>query len=180
MKQTSRTSTVADSGEGPEGPGSPLIFRPNWDPKGRKKFFETAPPSEGLDPPLRPRRNQFTETMRQSNPKQKNETPPRGLYLELETLTSCHGLIKDKNALIVVLSLVCLKIRSRNEEAINSTRNRIYLQPRPQGRGWIYSLKVFYFLLYRPRFFCICFWIDLVRVLATTGNTSAVAGYTRV
>ena len=26
----------------------------------------------------------------------------------------------------------------------------------------------------------ICFWIDLVRVLATTGNTSAVAGYTRV
>ena len=26
----------------------------------------------------------------------------------------------------------------------------------------------------------ICFWIDLVRLLATTGNTSAVAGYTRV
>ena len=25
-----------------------------------------------------------------------------------------------------------------------------------------------------------CFWIDLVRVLPTTGNTSAVAGYTRV
>ena len=41
-----------------------LIFRPNWGPKGRKKFFETAAPlsqglddlplplSEGLDPPL--------------------------------------------------------------------------------------------------------------------------------
>ena len=26
----------------------------------------------------------------------------------------------------------------------------------------------------------ICFWIDLVRLLATTGNTSAVARYTRV
>ena len=26
----------------------------------------------------------------------------------------------------------------------------------------------------------VCFWIDLARVLATTGNTSAVAGYTRV
>ena len=38
-------------------------------------------------------------------------------------------------------SLVCLEIRSRNEEAINSTRNRIY------------SLKVFYFLLYRRRYF---------------------------
>ena len=36
---------------------------------------------------------------------------------------------------------LCLEIRSRNEEAINSTRNRIY------------SLKVFYFLRYwRPYF----------------------------
>ena len=40
-----------------------------------------------------------------------------------------------KNALTVALSLVCLDIRSRNEEAINSTRNRIY------------SLKVFHSLL---------------------------------
>ena len=47
--------------------GAPLTFRPNWGPKGRKKFFRrlpppylrvwmTAPPpphlSEGLDPPL--------------------------------------------------------------------------------------------------------------------------------
>ena len=40
-----------------------------------------------------------------------------------------------KNALTVALSLVCLDIRSRNKEAINSTRNRIY------------SLKVFHSLL---------------------------------
>ena len=38
-------------------------------------------------------------------------------------------------------SLVCLGIRSKNEEAINSTRNMIY------------SLKVFYLLLYRRRYF---------------------------
>ena len=37
---------------------------------------------------------------------------------------------------------LCLDIRSRNEEAINSMRNRIY------------SLKVFYFLLNRRRYFC--------------------------
>ena len=47
----------------------------------------------------------------------------------------------NKNALTAVISLACLEIRSRNEEAINSTRNRIY------------SLKVFYFLLYRRRVF---------------------------
>ena len=34
------------------------------------------------------------------------------------------------------VGLACLKIRSRNKEAINSTQKRIY------------SLKVFYFLLY--------------------------------
>ena len=56
-------------GRGPGGPGTPFIFRPNWDPKGRKKFFGrpapllylrvwmTAPPpphplSQGLDPTL--------------------------------------------------------------------------------------------------------------------------------
>ena len=37
----------------------------------------------------------------------------------------------DKNALKAEVSLACLEIRSRKEEAINSTRNRIY------------SLKVF-------------------------------------
>ena len=46
-----------------------------------------------------------------------------------------------KDALTAEFSLARLEIRSRNEEAINSTRNRIY------------SLKVFYFLLYRRRYF---------------------------
>ena len=32
----------------------------------------------------------------------------------------------NKDALIVASSLACLEIRSRNEEAINSTWNRIY------------------------------------------------------
>ena len=48
---------------------------------------------------------------------------------------------KHKNALTAAFSLACLVIRSRNEEAINSTRNVIY------------SLKVFYSLLYRRRHF---------------------------
>ena len=48
----------------------------------------------------------------------------------------------NKNVLTAAFSLTCLEIRSRNEEAINSTRNRIYL------------LKVFYFLLYRHRYLC--------------------------
>ena len=33
---------------------------------------------------------------------------------------------KNKEALTAALSLACLEIRSRNEEAINSTRNMIY------------------------------------------------------
>ena len=49
--------------------------------------------------------------------------------------------MENKNALTAVFSLVCLEIRSRNEEAINSTRNMIN------------SLKVFNFLLYRRRYF---------------------------
>ena len=32
----------------------------------------------------------------------------------------------NKNALTTAFSLACLEVRSRNEEAINSTRNRIY------------------------------------------------------
>ena len=58
--------TEADPGEGQGDPPPPLIFRPNWDPKGRKKTFlrpasltpylrvwMTGPPlSEGLDRPL--------------------------------------------------------------------------------------------------------------------------------
>ena len=64
----------------------------------------------------------------------------------------------------------CLEIRSRNEEVINSTRNTSY------------SLKVFYFLLYRCRY--VLFVSELiytvVRVLATPKNTSAVAAYMHV
>ena len=47
----------------------------------------------------------------------------------------------NKKALTAAFRLACLEIRSRNEEGINSTRNMIY------------SLKVFYFLLYRRRYF---------------------------
>ena len=42
-------------GRGQGEPGSPLIFKPNWGPKGRKKIFDTIPPpppaplSQGLD-----------------------------------------------------------------------------------------------------------------------------------
>ena len=43
----------------------------------------------------------------------------------------------SKNALTAAVSLACLAIRSRNKEAINSTRNRVY------------SLKGFHLLLYR-------------------------------
>ena len=64
-------------------------------------------------------------------------------------------------------SLACLEIKSRNEEAINSTRNSIYSQP----------LKGFLLPTLSTSILFIWFWIDLVRVLATTGNTSAVAGY---
>ena len=49
----------ADPGEVPGRPSSPLIFRPNWGSKGRKKFFwDTCPRlSKGLDdqPPPPPR-----------------------------------------------------------------------------------------------------------------------------
>ena len=78
--------------------------------------------------------------------------------------------VANKNALTAAFRLACLEIRSTIEEAINSTQNRIY------------SLKVFYFLLstLSKSILFIYFWIDLVRVLAMTGNTSAVAGYTRI
>ena len=66
-------------------------------------------------------------------------------------------------------SYACLEIRSRSEEAINSIRDLL-------ARGF------FFFLLptLSMSILFICFWIDLVRLLVTTGNTSAVAGYTRV
>ena len=43
---------VADPGEGPGEPTpAPLSFRPNWGPKGQKKFL-WRPLSQGLDPAL--------------------------------------------------------------------------------------------------------------------------------
>ena len=65
-------------------------------------------------------------------------------------------------------SLACLEISSRNEEAINSTRNMIY------------SLKDILLPSLSTSIHFTCFWIDLIRVLATTRNTSTVVGYTRV
>ena len=46
---------VADRGEGPRGPGPPLIYRPNWGPKGWKKIGGPSPPiisGSGWLPPL--------------------------------------------------------------------------------------------------------------------------------
>ena len=62
-------------------------------------------------------------------------------YGEFENSQLQPGDKLNKNALTTAVGLTCLEIRSRNEEAINSTRNMIY------------SLKVFYFLLYRRRYF---------------------------
>ena len=64
-------------------------------------------------------------------------------YGEFENSQLQPGDKLNKNALTTVVGLTCLEIRMRNEEAINSTRNMIY------------SLKVFYFLLYRRRYFLI-------------------------
>ena len=36
-------NAVADQGKGRGGPGHPFDFRPNWGPKGRKKFFGGPP-----------------------------------------------------------------------------------------------------------------------------------------
>ena len=63
----------------------------------------------------------------------------------------------NKNALTAASSFACLEIRATNQEAINSTRNRIY------------SLVVF--LLSTLSTSSILQDIDLVGVLATTGNS---------
>ena len=49
----------------------------------------------------------------------------------------------NRNAITVAFRLARLGIRLRNEEAINSTRNRVY----------IYLPKVFYYVLYRRQVF---------------------------
>ena len=75
----------------------------------------------------------------------------------------------NKHVLTAAFSLPFLEIRSRTEQVIISTQNSIY------------SLKVFYFLLYRRRYFLfISELIFCTRVLATTRNTSVVVGYTHV
>ena len=65
--------------------------------------------------------------------------------------------------------LACVEIRLRKEEAINSTRNNDDFL----AKGFLPPTLSMSILR-------ICFWIDLVRVLATAKNTSAVAGYTHV
>ena len=66
--------------------------------------------------------------------KEKEEAEPEDIDVLHKWIL--RHLTKNKNALTAAFSLACLEIRSRNEEAINSTRNMIY------------SLKVFYFPLY--------------------------------
>ena len=94
------------------------------------------------------------------------------LHLHEESLTDSNIVSQTTNKQERAFSgvtVACLKIRSRNEEAINSTRNETDL-----------LAKCFLLPTLSTSILFTCFWIDLVRVLATTGNTSAVAGYTRV
>ena len=62
---------TADPRKGPGGPCFRLIFRPNWDPEGPKKFFGALPLSKGLDdcPPIITRSGSSTEHYK----------PPQGL-----------------------------------------------------------------------------------------------------
>ena len=70
------------------------------------------------------------------------KTDSKTLNYSVQKLKYSPSILKhNKNVLTVAFSLACLEIRSRNKEAINSTTNTIY------------SLKVFYFLLYRSRYF---------------------------
>ena len=62
-------------------------------------------------------------------------------FPSFRSFANTSSLFLNKSALSVAFSLACLEIRSRKEEAINSSRNRIY------------SLEFFYFLLYRRRYF---------------------------
>ena len=100
--------------------------------------------------------------------------PPKNItnvWLKKFQLLQTFAYENNKNDLTAAFSLACLEIRSRNEEAINSTRNRIY------------SLKVLYLpptLVKSSILLFICFWIDLVCVLMMTRNTCAVPGYMSV
>ena len=65
----------------------------------------------------------------------------RTITLNPSSLSFKLQIITNKNVLTAAVHLACLDITWRNEEAINSTRNRIHL------------LKVFYFPLHRRRYF---------------------------
>ena len=85
-------------------------------------------------------------------------------FPSFRSFADTSSLFLNKTALTAAISLACLAIRSSNEEAINFSRNRIY------------SLKDFssYFIDV-DTFYLFLNW--LVRVSATTGNTSAVRLY---
>ena len=103
----------------------------------------------------------------QPPPPPPTKTLPTKKFQLLQTFTYENNKYTPTQA----FSLACLEIRLRNEEAINSTRNRIY------------SLKVLYLpptLAKSSILLFICIWIDLVCVLAMTGNTCAVPGYMSV
>ena len=94
---------------------------------------------------------------------------PLLLISTLVAISICHFLTATRTHLQWHAGLACLEIRSRNEEAINSTRNMIIIL----ANGFLpptLSTSILF----------ICFSIDLVHALATTKNTSVVAGYTRV
>ena len=76
----------------------------------------------------------------------------------LKSVTLVYTCISKQERSYSGFSLAHLEITSRNKEAVNSTRNTIY------------SLKVFLLPTLSTSILFICFWIDLVRVLATTGN----------
>ena len=63
------------------------------------------------------------------------------IYTSHQRIQGCFDI--KKNALTVALSLVCLDIRSRNEEAINSTRNRIYSLKVFTPYFWIFTFYLF-------------------------------------
>ena len=62
--------------------------------------------------------------------------------------TSSFDLLMRQKRSSAAITLACLEIRSRNKEAVNSARNRIY------------SREVFYFLLYRRRYFSFLNWFS--------------------
>ena len=76
----------------------------------------------------------------------------------LKSVTLVYTCISKQERSYSGFSLARLEITSRNKEAVNSTRDTIY------------SLKVFLLPTLSTSILFICFWIDLVRVLATTGN----------